>query len=157
MKKIFGILLLTITTFMLSSCFIFVNDKEHDITCENNTSVLIRDWCVIQDGDRTHANSDYAVEIRPGYSDTIYDLPEDYYSVCITFNNPSSSRNYQPSEEIYLDEDVVFSVAERTFYRRSANDSSEDEDAEPEFVLIGSNGKEYPLIPTNRQKQFCGG
>ena len=155
MKKIFTILLVTITAFMLSSCVIFLKDKEYDITCYNNTYSTITDWCVQKDGYKTYANSDRNCSIPGGREDTIENLPSGEYQIFFTFVHRTQlhENDYEGTGHFDLDEDVIFYVAERRIYsNRSAASSTEqeDEDYEPEFVLTDSNGKEYPLTVTKK-------
>ena len=149
MKKIFSILLLALTLSLFTGC-IFVGDvdyepSKYDITCYNDTMKVITDWCVKKGDNKTYANSDYNCEIKDGKKDTIKDLSYGYYSICISFKNKIKLHpdDYEQTNEILLDEDVEFSVAERTFYGRSAT-ASDLEKQEPEYVVI-VNGKEYPL------------
>ena len=147
MKKIISVLLLTITVTLFSSC-IFVGDNifsTHDITCYNDTLKTITDWCVKKGDDRTYANSEYNCKIESGKKDSIKDLSYGYYSICISFKNKTQLHpdDYEQTNEVLLDEDVEFSVAERTYYSRSASNSN-SESQEPEYVVI-INGKEYPL------------
>lgn len=149
MKKIFSVLLLVLTLSLFTSC-IFVGDvdyepKRYSITCNNDTSVLITDWCVKKGDDKTYANSDYNCEITAGQKDSIKNLSYGYYSICISFEqkNKLHPDDYEQTNEILLDEDVEFSVARRKYYSRSAT-TSDLEKQEPEYVVI-VNGKEYPL------------
>ena len=149
MKKIISVLVLIASVMMLSGCFWIIDDTESsrfDITCYNNTNETITDWCVKQDNDSTYANSKYTCEIAPNDSDTIKDLKKGYYSLCITFEEKLQlhPKDYEQTNEIYLDEDVVFNVAKRKFYGRAATTTLDDEE-EPEYVII-INGKEYPLV-----------
>ena len=147
MKKIISVLLLTITVTLFSSC-IFVGDNifsTHDITCYNDTLKTITDWCVKKGDDRTYANSEYNCKIESGKRDSIKNLSYGYYSICISFKDKIQLHpdDYEQTNEILLDEDVEFSVAERTYYSRSASDSNQ-ENLEKQYVVI-VNGKEYPL------------
>lgn len=147
MKKIISVLLLTITVTLFSSC-IFVGDNifsTHDITCYNDTLKTITDWCVKKGDDRTYANSEYNCKIESGKRDSIKNLSYGYYSICISFKDKIQLHpdDYEQTNEVLLDEDVEFSVAERTYYSRSASNSN-SESQEPEYVVI-INGKEYPL------------
>ena len=153
MKKIISVLILLASVMMLSSCFWIIDDdatiSRYDITCYNDTYKIITDWCVKQDNDRTYANSEFNCEIKNGQSDKITNLKKGYYSICISFAVKSKLHpdDYEQTNEIYLDEDVTFSVAERKFYGRSAS-TTIDENEEPEYVVI-INGKEYPFVKSN--------
>ena len=59
--------------------------------------------------------------------------------------------DYYISNLIYLDEDVTFDVAERIFYTRAASPTEPDIE-EVEYVLVCSNGKEYPLVKADSEK-----
>ena len=149
MKKFLTIMLVAITAVMLSSCVIVTSESipaRYDITCYNNTMKKITDWCVKKGEDVTYANSEYNCSINSGESDSIENLSPGYYSICISFKQKESLHpsDYEQTGEIYLDEDVIFDVAERTYYGRSVNNTTEIE-----YVLRCSNGKEYPLKSTN--------
>ena len=150
MKKILSILFLALTLTLFNSCLFLLPDSfnytpKYDITCQNDTQKTITDWCVKKSDDSTFANSEYARQIKPGRSDTISSLSPGYYSLCFSFMEKTKLQpsDYEQTDAIYLDEDVVFSVAKRGFYGRAA-ESTSDENAEAQYVVI-INGKEYPL------------
>ena len=151
MKKIISVLLLALTLSLFSSCIIVGDDSiftpvsKHDITCYNDTSKIIYDWCVKKDDDSTYVNDEENCEIKPQKRDTIKNLNQGYYKLCFSFKDKIKLNpyDYQESDYTYLDEDVEFSIAERTFYSRSAS-SPDLENLETQYVVI-INGKEYPL------------
>ncbi len=147
MKKIVSVLLLALTLSLFSSCIILGDSffSKYSITCYNDTLKPITDWCVKKGDDKTFANSEYNCKIKSGAKDSINDLSYGYYSICISFKNKSQLHpdDYEQTNEILLDEDVEFSVAERTYYSRSASGSG-NEEPQTQYVVI-VNGKEYPL------------
>ena len=147
MKKLFPVLLLTMIVGLFSSCIIVATEEspKYEISCYNNTFSPITDWCVKKGDDRTYANSEYNCKIESGKRDSIKNLSYGYYSICISFKDKIQLHpdDYEQTNEVLLDEDVEFSVAERTYYSRSASNSN-SESQEPEYVVI-INGKEYPL------------
>ena len=171
MKKLIPLLSLTFLIGLLSSCILALDSSKlgnngskptktrFDITCRNTTLKKITDWCVRyyddteDEYDSIGNYEDKNCEIESGRSDTIYDLPKDYYSVCFSFaeKNQLQPEDYIISNEIFLDEDVTFDVAERCFYRRAANPTEPDIE-EVEYVLICSNGQEYPLVKADSGK-----
>lgn len=170
MKKLIPLLSLTFLIVLLSSCILALDSSKlgnsgskptktrFDISCRNTTLKKITDWCVRYydetiDDYASIGNKTENCEIESGRSDTIYDLPKDDYSVCFTFavKNQLQPDDYFISNLIYLDEDVTFDVAERCFYRRAANPTDPDIE-EVEYVLISSNGKEYPLVKADSGK-----
>ena len=173
MKKIFLILSISITTLMLSSCIIvgttedpeIVIEKKptttatststttitttvekYSITCKNQTSYMVTDWCVKKDNIVTYANSGYNRSIRSGGEDMILDLPEGYYKVYFTFEDcyQLQPEDYYSSESVYLNKDITYCLYERqvAVACRSANNS---ESAIPQFYLEGSDGSEIML------------
>ena len=153
MKKLLLLTLTLITMALFSSCLVVHADvnvgPDYDITCYNNTSVPITDWCVKRNDHCTYANSDYNCAVYAGERDTIYDLPGGSYQIFFTFRARTKLHEWDYDEPGHfdLDEDVTFYVAQRSIYsNRSAGGSAQGEDAK-EFVLICSNGKTYPLTP----------
>jgi len=149
MKKLLSLMLIAFAAVMLSSCIIVATNDEpprYEIACYNNTYAMITDWCVKKGSDITYANSKYNCEIEPGKTDIISGLSSGYYSICITFNHRSQLHpdDYQQTNEIYLDRNVTFKVAERQYYGRSAV-NTDDENTEKQYVIVFSDGKEYPL------------
>ncbi len=169
MKKLIPLLSLTFLIGLLSSCIFALDTSKlgnnsskpktrFDITCKNTTLKKVTDWCVQYYDDTkgkyfTISNDEYNCEIPSGKSDTIYDLPKDDYSVCFSFADKVKLEpdDYYISNLIYLDEDVTFDVAERIFYTRAASPTEPDIE-EVEYVLVCSNGKEYPLVKADSEK-----
>ena len=152
MKKLFPVLLLAMIIGLFSSCIIVTNDTSstHRIKCYNDTIKPITDWCVkhvdSNGTDYTYANSEENCTIASGASDEIRDLKTGYYSICITFVQTTALHpdDYEQTNEIYLNKDVTFDVAERKFYARSAVADKQD-NAETQYIIRLSTGEEYPL------------
>lgn len=163
MKKLIPLLSLTFLIGLLSSCIFALDTSKlgnsgstttktrFDITCRNNTSVKVTDWFVQDDDGQNYYNSEDECHISPGSYDKITGLSKDYYKVFLTFNvkEQLQETDYESSNFIYLDEDVTFDIARRGFYRAA---STAESDSEEEFVLICSNGKEYPLVKVDSKK-----
>ena len=173
MKKLISILSITLAALMLSSCIIVGTTEEpelviekrttvettstttttpstpvakYSITCKNQTSYMVTDWCVKKDNIVTYANSGYNRSIRSGGEDMILDLPEGYYKVYFTFEDcyQLQPEDYYSSESVYLNKDITYCLYERqiSVACRSANNS---EAAAPQFYLAGSDGSEIEL------------
>jgi len=169
MKKLINILSITAAALMLSSCIIVGTDEipeivvetttettatqtptpapapvtTHSITCKNETSFLVTDWCVKKDNIVTYANSGFNRSIRSGGEDMITNLPEGYYKVYFSFEDTYQLQpgDYFSSESIYLNKDVSYCLYERPVVVncRSANENG------VEFYLAGSDGSEISL------------
>lgn len=156
MKKIILSLTAAISFLMLTGCVfvakepIVVITPDYDITCYNNTSTPVTDWCVKRNDKYTYANSDYNCYIRPYECDTIEDLPPGDYQIFFTFKVRGKLHewDYEETGYFYLDEDVTFYVKQRDIYGRSAVTNNKA-DEEPQYVLVCSNGKEYELTHCN--------
>ena len=147
-KTLFSILLIAMTLTMLSSC-VYVDSKSYDITCYNNTSSTITDWCVHKKGKKDSiANDDRECTIYPNRSDTIRNLSTGDYKIYFSFKNKwrLHEEDYQSTGYFWLDEDVTFYVAEREIYTDRSALSSKSEQSEPQLVVICSNGLEIPLV-----------
>ena len=173
MKKLISILSITLAALMLSSCIIVGTTEEpelviekrttvettstttttpstpvakYSITCKNQTSYMVTDWCVKKDNIVTYANSGYNRSIRSGGEDMILDLPEGYYKVYFTFEDcyQLQPEDYYSSESVYLNKDITYCLYERqiSVTCRSANNSKS---SEPQFYLAGSDGSEIEL------------
>ncbi len=171
MKKLTTILTITAAALMFSSCIIvgaddlpelIIEEKTttttpkpsnpepepvyyHSITCKNQTSFTVTDWCVKKDNIVTYAKSGYNRSIRSGGEDMIMDLPEGYYKVYFSFEdeyqlNPG---DYYSSESIYLNKDVIYTLYERqvSVACRAAGTSDK-----PQLYLAGSDGTEIDLV-----------
>ena len=118
----------------------------HSITCKNQTSLTVTDWCVKKDNIVTFANSGNNRSIRPyGGEDMITDLPEGYYKVYFSFNNEYQldPDDYFSSDSVYLDKDVTYCL-----YERASSYAVECRSAGslPDLYLKGSDGTEIPLV-----------
>ena len=169
-----AILLIAVSALFLSSCVIVHPDDEvivekktttvvsggssqtppansqavkHSISCRNETSLTITDWCVKKDNTVTFANSSFNRSIRPGHEDRIVNLEEGYYVVYFSFEDDYQLNpwDYQSSESIWLDRDVTYCLYERaTGY--GAECRSAGASAAPLLYLAGSDGSEIDLI-----------
>ena len=171
MKKLTTILTIAAAALMFSSCIIvgavdlpelIIEEKTttttpkpsnpepepvyyHSITCKNQTSFTVTDWCVKKDNIVTYAKSGYNRSIRSGGEDMIMDLPEGYYKVYFSFEdeyqlNPG---DYYSSESIYLNKDVIYTLYERqvSVACRAAGTA-----VKPQLYLAGSDGTEIDLV-----------
>ena len=171
MKKLTTILTIAAAALMFSSCIIvgaddlpdvIIEEKTntpkpsnpqpepepiyyHSITCKNQTSYTVTDWCVKKDNIVTYPKSGYNRSIRSGGEDMILDLPEGYYKVYFSFEdtyqlNPG---DYYSSESIYLNKDVIYTLYERqvSVACRAAGTA-----VKPQLYLEGSDGTEIDLV-----------
>jgi hypothetical protein len=120
---------------------------KHKITCYNNTSYMITDWCVKRENIATYANSTNNRMIAPNGKDTITNLPEGRYQIFFSFDDTYQLQpcNYTGSEEFELREDITYILSERAVSYavcRSAGAGKEG----PVFVLSGSDGSEIELV-----------
>ncbi len=118
---------------------------KHAITCYNDTSYIITDWCVKQNNILTYANSTNNRMIASGGKDTIPDLLEGRYQIFFSFDTCGQLQpcNYSGSEEFYLNTDITYILSERTISIPACRSA---EAVEPVFVLKGSDGSEIELI-----------
>lgn len=116
----------------------------HSITCKNETSFLITDWCVKKDNTVTFANSSMNRSIRPGKEDMIPGLEEGYYVVYFSFEDDYQLDpwDYQSSESIWLNKDVTYCLYERAAVAVACRSA----DYTPQLYLAGSDGSEIDLI-----------
>lgn len=118
-------------------------EKKYSITCKNQTSVMVTDWCVKKDNIVTYAKSGFNRSIRAGGEDMILDLPEGYYKVYFSFEDdyPLNPEDYYSSNEsVYLNKDVTYCL-----YERQVSVSCRASDSKPELILVGSDGSEIEL------------
>ena len=163
MKKLIPLLSLTFLIGLFSSCILAVDTSKlgnsgskttktrFDITCRNNTYVKITDWGVQDKDGNNYVKDDDECPIPAGSSDTITDLKKDLYKLFFTFEvkQQLQEEDYEITNFIELNEDVTFDIARRKYYRAAENAVS---DYEEEYVLICSNGKEYPLVKVESEK-----
>ena len=118
---------------------------KHSITCRNETSYVIQDWCVKKDNTVTFANSSFNRSIQPGREDRIVNLEEGYYVVYFSFEDdyPLEPWDYRSSESVWLDRDVTYCLYERAQVVSVACRSAS---AGPQLYLAGSDGSEIDLI-----------
>lgn len=115
----------------------------HSITCKNETSIIITDWCVKKDNKVTFANSSMNRSILPGKEDMIPGLEEGYYVVYFSFEDEYQLDpwDYRSSESIWLNKDVTYCL-----YQRAQVVSCRSADTVPQLYLAGSDGSEIDLI-----------
>ena len=121
------------------------NSKKHSVTCYNDTSYIITDWCVKKDNLVTFANSTNNREIPSGGKDTIANLLEGRYKIFFSFDDCYQLQpcNYTGSEEFELNTDITYILSERTISYPACRTA---ESEEPVFVLKGSDGSEIELV-----------
>ena len=121
------------------------NSKKHSVTCYNDTSYTITDWCVKKDNLVTFANSTNNRQISSGGKDTIANLPEGRYKIFFSFDDCYQLQpcNYTGSEEFELNTDITYILSERTFNYPACRTADAQEAV---FVLKGSDGSEIELI-----------
>ena len=119
---------------------------KHAITCYNNTSYTITDWCVKRGNIATYANSTNNRMISPSGKDTITDLPEGRYQIFFSFDDSYQLQpcNYTGSEEFELKEDITYILSERAVSYAICRSAGAAEG--PVFVLSGSDGSEIELV-----------
>ena len=76
---------------------------KYSITCKNQSSTAITNWCVKKDNNVTLPSAG-SIKANGG-EDKISDLPEGYYKIYFTFEN-----GYSTSESITLDKDVIYCI-----------------------------------------------
>lgn len=114
----------------------------HSITCKNETSITITDWCVKKDNKVTFANSSMNRSIGPGKEDMIPGLEEGYYVVYFSFADDYQLDpwDYRSSESIWLNKDVTYCL-----YERAQVISCRSAGTTPQLYLAGSDGSEIEL------------
>jgi hypothetical protein len=127
-------------------------NSRHAVTCYNQTSYTITDWCVKKDNQVTFANSTCNRMIVPNAHDSITNLPVGRYQIFFSFDNCYQLQpcNYTGSEEFYLDRDINYILSER-YISYNSNNVCKNRSAGseyPVFVLQGSDGSEIELYPT---------
>ena len=120
---------------------------KYSITCKNETSITVTDWCVKKDNIVTYAKSDRNCAIRPGGEDMISNLEEGYYRVYFTFEDTYQLQpgDYFSSENIYLNRDVTYCLYERPAvitYKSAGGTESKG----IQLYLAGSDGTEIELV-----------
>lgn len=121
--------------------------SKHNITCYNNTSYVITDWCVKRENIFTYANSTNNRMIVPNGKDSITDLPEGRYQIFFSFDDCYQLQpcNYSGSEEFELRQDITYILSERSVsICKSARAAAADD--YPILVLSGSDGSEIELV-----------
>lgn len=163
MKKLIPLLSLTFLIGLFSSCILALDTSRlgnnsskptnnyFDITCRNNTYVKITDWGVQDKEGHNYVKDEDECPIYPNSTDQITHLRQKDYKLFFSFEEKQQLQesDYEITNFIYLDEDVTFDIARRGFYRAA---STAESDSEEGFVLICSNGKEYPLVKVDSEK-----
>ena len=118
-------------------------EKKYSITCKNQTSIMVTDWCVKKDNIVTYAKSGFNRSIRAGGEDMILDLPEGYYKVYFSFEDdyPLNPEDYYSSNEsVYLNKDVTYCL-----YERQVAVTCRTADSKAQLYLEGSDGSQIDL------------
>ena len=104
MKKLFTILIISLTVTILSSCIIVTNtDPNYNFTLENNsTDRVVRDWYV---KNSNNENITYVIKnstniIEPGSSATISGIPTGTYYVAFRVYRNGSTEFYYSKDFI---------------------------------------------------------
>ena len=168
MKKIITILSLTVlTAIMLSSCIIVGSEdpefvltraekidedhkepeqesstsKKYSITCKNDTSRDIIDWCVKKDNKVTLPTSNFDRSIRAHGESKISGLDKGYYMVFFSFADEERTNvwQYSCSYSIELDRNATYCITE------APNSNPYIPVCKSRFYLSGSDGSKYEL------------
>ena len=135
------------TTVITSSSTPTTSTAKHSITCYNNTSYVITDWCVKRENIFTYANSTNNRMIVPNGKDSITNLSEGRYQIFFSFDDTYQLQpcNYSGSEEFELRQDITYILSERSVsICKSARAAAADD--YPILVLSGSDGSEIELV-----------
>ena len=148
MKKLFTILIISLTVTILSSSIIVTNGEPstpiYNITLNNNTNYPINDWYVKNaDTERKYAKSSEAVSIPRNSESTMYGIPEGNYYIVFTLSDPAIAEDYKFSAKTYINRNTLYYARSSLNYSyRSVLPSS----SEGKLVLIDSAGNEIELV-----------
>ena len=155
MKKIFSILLLSMILGLFSSCIIVPEDR-YTFTFYNDTQTYIYDWYLKNKYDINFTMSSDYCDVPPGYYSSMSDLREDEYQVyyCLLSN---------VKQDVYVCSEYFFRVNKDCTYYLSQDDcwaggprsavTSANENIEPNYILMDSDGNKYPLKTVVINKQ----
>lgn len=150
MKKLFTILIISLTVTILSSCIIVTNtDPNYNFTLENNsTDRVVRDWYV---KNSNNENITYVIKnstniIEPGSSATISGIPTGTYYVAFRVYRNGSTEFYY-SKDFYIDRNLKYTVIDILMDNiTSRNALTQNNNSSNEFHLIDSAGNEIELV-----------
>ena len=150
MKKLFTILIISLTVTILSSCIIVTNtDPNYNFTLENNsTDRVVRDWYV---KNSNNENITYVIKnstniIEPGSSATISGIPTGTYYVAFRVYRNESTEFYY-SKDFYIDRNLKYTVIDILMDNiTSRNALTQNNNSSNEFHLIDSAGNEIELV-----------
>ena len=150
MKKLFTILIISLTVTILSSCIIVTNtDPNYNFTLENNsTDRVVRDWYV---KNSNNENITYVIKnstniIEPGSSATISGIPTGTYYVAFRVYRNGSTEFYY-SKDFYIDRNLKYTVIDILMDNiTSRNAVTQNNNSSNEFHLIDSAGNEIELV-----------
>lgn len=147
MKKIFPILLLSMILGVFSSCIIIPEDR-YTFNFYNDTPSTIYDWYLKNRDDTNFTMSSDYCDVPAGYYSSMTDLREDEYQVwyCI-FSNVKRDVYYYSENFFHVDRDCTYYLSHDDCWAggpRSAV-STDNENIEPNYVLVDSDGNKYPL------------
>ena len=150
MKKLFTILIISLTVTILSSCIIVTNtDPNYNFTLENNsTDRVVRDWYV---KNSNNENITYVIKnstniIEPGSSATISGIPTGTYYVAFRVYRNGSTEFYY-SKDFYIDRNLKYTVIDILMDTlTSRNALTQNNNSSNEFHLIDSAGNEIELV-----------
>lgn len=150
MKKLFTILIISLTVTILSSCIIVTNtDPNYNFTLENNsTDKVVRDWYV---KNSNNENITYVIKnstniIEPGSSATISGIPTGTYYVAFRVYRNGSTEFYY-SKDFYIDRNLKYTVIDILMDNiTSRNALTQNNNSSNEFHLIDSAGNEIELV-----------
>lgn len=152
MNKNIGIVLISITLMLFSSCVVVHTRHDPDdyiptpvipkynITFKNNTYDNISDWYVENRAGTNFEKSSNFVPVRSGEQSTIYNLLKSDYRVVFSYRPIPGISDYYCSAFTYLDENVEYKLYENNFYSRAQGNSSDSQ-----FYLMDSNGNKIEL------------
>ena len=150
MKKLFTILIISLTVTILSSCIIVTNtDPNYNFTLENkSTDRVVRDWYV---KNSNNENITYVIKnstniIEPGSSATISGIPTGTYYVAFRVYRNGSTEFYY-SKDFYIDRNLKYTVIDILMDNiTSRNALTQNNNSSNEFHLIDSAGNEIELV-----------
>ena len=150
MKKLFTILIISLTVTILSSCIIVTNtDPNYNFTLENNsTDIVVRDWYV---KNSNNENITYVIKnstniIEPGSSATISGIHTGTYYVAFRVYRNGSTEFYY-SKDFYIDRNLKYTVIDILMDNiTSRNALTQNNNSSNEFHLIDSAGNEIELV-----------
>ena len=155
MKKVLSILLIASALMLLASCIIVPPEIRHTFYFNNNTSDHIYDWYLKDESGNNYALSDDYCEV-PAHHISSMTVEEGYYQVWFCISSITTPRSNvdvyaHTTTFVHLDSDVTFKRMTNLYYTgyvRSAESAGNSSD-ETNFVLVDSNGNEYPLVYGN--------